>query len=92
MNNEGRSRAPPLQNLQSPVVGVGVLDDPFYIDRRDVRRPSPYKFPAKKDGFRRPFHYIYSASSSKASSRKLTGRKPSLQEIMADLGSFIQPS
>ena len=55
MNNEGRSRAPPLQNLQSPVVGVGVLDDPFYIDRRDVRRPSPYKFPAKKDGFRRPF-------------------------------------
>ena len=35
---------------------------------------------------------VYSASSSIASSRKLTGRKPSLQEIMADLGSFIHPS
>ena len=34
----------------------------------------------------------FSASSSMASSRKLTGRNPSLQEIMADLGSFIQPS
>ena len=33
-----------------------------------------------------------SASSSMVSSRKLTGRKPSLQEIIADFGSFIQPS
>lgn len=33
-----------------------------------------------------------SASSSKASTRKLTGRNPSLQESMADLGFFIQPS
>lgn len=33
----------------------------------------------------------YPASSSRASTRKLTGRKPSLQESMADLGSFIQP-
>lgn len=31
------------------------------------------------------------ASSSRASRRKLTGLKPSLQEIMADLGFFIQP-
>ncbi len=34
----------------------------------------------------------YSASSSMVSSRKLTGRNPSLQEIMADFGFFIQPS
>ena len=33
-----------------------------------------------------------SASSSIVSSRKLTDRKPSLQEIIADLGFFIQPS
>ena len=34
-----------------------------------------------------PIHY-----SSMASSKKLTGRKPSLQEIMADFLFFIQPS
>ena len=33
-----------------------------------------------------------SASSSSASTRKLTGRKPSLHESMADLGFFIQSS
>ena len=33
-----------------------------------------------------------SAGSSRASRRKLTGRNPSLQEIMADFGFFIQPS
>ena len=33
-----------------------------------------------------------SQASSTASRRKLTGRNPSLQEIMADFGSFIQPS
>ena len=32
------------------------------------------------------------ASSSIASKRKLTGRKPSLQEIIAERGFFIQPS
>jgi hypothetical protein len=32
------------------------------------------------------------ASSSKVSSKKLTGRKPSLQEIIADRLFFIQPS
>ena len=34
-------------------------------------------------------HWFY---SSTVSSRKLTGRNPSLQEIMADFGFFIQPS
>ena len=38
------------------------------------------------------YRRYYSASSSRASSRKLTGRKPSLQEIMAEWGFFIQPS
>jgi len=38
------------------------------------------------------FPLQYSASSSIVSSRKLTGRNPSLQEIMADFGFFIQPS
>ena len=33
-----------------------------------------------------------SASSSIVSKRKLTGRNPSLQEIIADFGSFIHPS
>lgn len=33
-----------------------------------------------------------SAVSSSASTKKLTGRKPSLHESMADLGFFIQPS
>ena len=32
------------------------------------------------------------ASSSRASTRKLTGRNPSLQESIADFGFFIQPS
>ena len=35
----------------------------------------------------RSFH-----GSSTVSMRKLTGRNPSLQEIMADFGFFIQPS
>lgn len=34
----------------------------------------------------------HSASVSRASSRKLTGRNPSLQEIIADFLFFIQPS
>lgn len=33
-----------------------------------------------------------SASSSSASSRKVAGRKPSLQESIAERGFFIQPS
>ena len=37
------------------------------------------------------FAISYCASSSKASIKKLTGRKPSLQEIMADFGFFIHP-
>lgn len=36
--------------------------------------------------------HFYSVSSSRASIRKLTGRKPSLHEIMAECGFFIHPS
>lgn len=34
----------------------------------------------------------FAVQSSIVSKKKLTGRKPSLQEIMADFGFFIQPS
>ena len=36
--------------------------------------------------------YFYSLSSSIVSIKKLTGLNPSLHEIIADLGFFIQPS
>jgi len=35
--------------------------------------------------------FIPCGQSSRASIRKLTGRKPSLQEIIAERGFFIQP-
>ena len=43
-------------------------------------------------GEQNPFSRIQSAFSSSAASRKLTGRNPSLQEIIAERGFFIQPS
>ena len=75
--------------------------DPKYLGTIKLLEPDSPEYAAldqkDKEAAAENVRYVvffrhHSASSSSASSRKLTGRKPSLQEIMADFGFFIQPS
>ena len=84
-----------------PVRGLRYRSTPGYLWVRPLRDGSAPYGALRRDvpcGTGAPLTGLYPLlnrspyPSSMTSRRKLTGRKPSLQEIIADLGFFIQPS